>query len=191
MTVTVEPSTGRGDLHQAWQALLTENPKLRIRNAATELGVSEAELLVTRLGDTATRLRSSWSAILSELEAVGRVMALTRNDHAVHEKHGVYRNVSINGPVGLVLDKEIDLRIFLRSWHVGFAVRQPLKSGWRHSLQFFDAHGQAVHKIFKTDETDSDAWDALVERHVSRSQSSDLGLTPRSARSAARRTRRT
>jgi len=177
MTVTIENQANNANLFQAWQALKEDNPKLRIRNAAARLGVSEAELLATKLGDTVRRLKSDWSAILHDLEEVGDVMALTRNDHVVHEKHGVYRDVSVNGPIGLVLDEEIDLRIFLRNWHVGFVVRQPLKSGWRHSLQFFDAHGQAVHKIFRTEQTNGDAWDALVERHLSEEQSSDLKLT--------------
>ena len=38
------------DLKQAWKNLRGENPKIRIRNAAEELGVSEAELLATDCG---------------------------------------------------------------------------------------------------------------------------------------------
>ncbi|MEO1268340.1 MAG: ChuX/HutX family heme-like substrate-binding protein, partial [Myxococcota bacterium] len=165
MTEMPQSHTPKPSLRAQWTSLLEEQPKLRIRNAALILGVSEAELLATQLGETVHPLNGAWSEILEGLEEVGDVMALTRNNHAVHEKHGVYRNVSIDGPIGLVLDEEIDLRLFMHHWYAGFVVQQPLKSGWRRSLQFFNRYGQAVHKIFATEHTDQDAWNALVDRH--------------------------
>ncbi|TXI10388.1 MAG: hemin-degrading factor, partial [Rhizobium sp.] len=35
-------------LKDRWRDLISQEPKLRIRDAATKLGVSEAELLATR-----------------------------------------------------------------------------------------------------------------------------------------------
>jgi len=43
----------------------------------------------------------------------------------------------VTGPHGLVLGPDIDLRLFLGQWKLGFAVREPLKGGERLSLQFF------------------------------------------------------
>jgi putative hemin transport protein len=56
-------------------------------------------------------------------------------------------------------------------------VREPLKSGERLSLQFFDAAGEAVHKIYATDETDRTAFDDLIARH--RAKPSELAVAPR------------
>lgn len=167
-------------LSVAWALLLDAEPKMRIRNAAARLGVSEVELLATRVGDGVTRLQADWGALVLELEQLGEVMALTRNDHAVHEKIGVYRNASVEGPVGLVLDEAIDLRIFLRSWASGFAVSTPTGKGGklRHSLQFFDRHGRAVHKLFLRDTSDHDAYRALVARHRAEDQTRTQPVSP-------------
>ncbi|MDP1749227.1 MAG: ChuX/HutX family heme-like substrate-binding protein [Reyranella sp.] len=158
-------STSNGDLAARWTQLRDERPMLRIRDAATTLGVSEAELVALGIGRTATPLAADWHAILNKMPSVGRVMCLTRNDHCVHERHGRFEDVSVSGPHGLVLGPDIDLRLFLSNWRYGFAVREPLKQGERLSLQFFDAAGEAVHKIYATDETDRQAFDALIARH--------------------------
>src|SRR5690606_10991305 len=109
-----------------------ENPKVRIRDAAKQLGVSEAELVA--VGKDNVALKPEFQAILNEIPTLGYVMALTRNDHAVHERKGVYTEASFNGPVGLVANPDIDLRLFMNAWHFGFAVTE----GDRRSLQFFD-----------------------------------------------------
>ncbi|WP_373331547.1 hypothetical protein [Salmonirosea aquatica] len=43
-------------LKTRWADFRAENPKTRIRDAARQLGVSEAELVATGIGETATRL---------------------------------------------------------------------------------------------------------------------------------------
>ena len=63
-------------LETRWKELLSRDPRLRIRNAAARLGVSEAELLATRCGETVRRLRPEIREILQELPSLGRVMAL-------------------------------------------------------------------------------------------------------------------
>jgi putative hemin transport protein len=149
-------------LRADWASLLERQPGLRIRDAAAELGVSEAELLATRVGNGVVRIHADVPRLLPRLEAVGRCMALTRNDLFVHEKVGVYRNVYVNPHVASVIDEAIDLRIFPARWRHGFAVADELPRGRRRSLQFFDAHGVAVHKIFLQEDADVHACDALV-----------------------------
>ena len=141
------------------------NPGLDVAQAISTLGVGEAELVALGVGRTATPLASDWRALLNDLPSVGRVMCLTRNEHCVHERHGRFDDVQVSGPHGVVLGPDIDLRLFLSNWRYGFAVRQPLKSGERLSLQFFDASGEAVHKIYATDETDRMAFDDLIARY--------------------------
>jgi putative hemin transport protein len=86
-------------------------------------------------------------------------MALTRNEHAVHERHGRFEEVSAGPGHILVTGPDIDLRLFTRRWAHAFAV-----AGERPSLQIFDVDGEAAHKIFATEHTDRAAWAALVER---------------------------
>jgi len=50
-------STIVNDLKEKWEALKAENPHVRIRNAAAQLGVSEAELLATGVGEGVTVLK--------------------------------------------------------------------------------------------------------------------------------------
>ena len=77
-------NTVTNTLKSQWAALKAENPHMRIRNAAEQLGVSEAELVATSVGETVTRLRPEFAAILTDVKSLGRVMGLTRNDECVH-----------------------------------------------------------------------------------------------------------
>jgi putative hemin transport protein len=153
----------------------------RHRDIAAQLGVSEGALIAAHVGTPsgapglqARRLRADWPNLIAALESVGEVMALTRNASCVHEKTGVYRNVSASGPagreMGLVLGGEIDLRIFYSRWAHGFAVEESTDKGVQRSLQFFDAAGTAVHKVFARAGTDLSAWRALVERWLAKAQ---------------------
>ena len=170
-------------LKARWETFQDEHPDVRIRTAAARMGVSEAELVATGCGEHVTRLDGGWNALLSELETLGPVMALTRNDAAVHEKTGVYRNVEFTEThnMGLVLDDDIDLRLFMGHWHLGFAVEAPWdggRDGVRRSLQFFDRDGTAVHKVFLTRESDLDAYDALVDTYRHDDQSIEQSIRP-------------
>lgn len=177
-------AASNSDLASRFSRLRGEKPALRIRDAAATLGVSEAELVALGVGTTSTPLASDWRAILNEMPSVGRVMCLTRNEHCVHERHGRFEDVQVSGPHGLVLGADIDLRLFLGQWKLGFAVREPLKHGERLSLQFFDRSGEAVHKIYATDETDRAAFDALIVRHSA--QAAPPVIAPRAADTAER-----
>lgn len=178
-------STQNADLAARWSRLRGEQPAMRIRDAAATLGVSEAELVALGVGQTATPLVSDWKGILTDMPSVGRVMCLTRNEHCVHERHGRFEDVQVTGPHGLVLGADIDLRLFLGSWKHGFAVREPLKQGERQSLQFFDGAGEAVHKIYATDETDRPAFDALIARYTA-AASQPLKIAPHAPDAADR-----
>ncbi|MEM9997565.1 MAG: ChuX/HutX family heme-like substrate-binding protein, partial [Bacteroidota bacterium] len=164
------------DLAARWAAYRAEHPSARIRNAAADLGVSEADLLATNLGQDdlsavhTVRLEGDWGAMLREIETFGTVMALTRNDACVHEKHGVYGNVETfeSHGMGMVQSEHIDLRLFLRRWRYGFATATPFdgaKDGLRRSLQFFDEHGTAAHKVFLTRKSDVGAYEQFVETY--------------------------
>lgn len=161
------------ELQARYEALKSEQPKLRIRNAAEALDVSEMELLELQLGNTATRLSGGWQSLLQEVESLGYVMALTRNEYVVHERKGVYHNVSFmhDGKMGVAVNPDIDLRLFMWEWEYGYAVEVPSRGKVLHSLQFFNQRGAAVHKIYLTNKSDKAAYDALVNKYRAEDQS--------------------
>lgn len=144
----------------------------RAKEAAESLDLSEGEAIAAHAGEhacplQATPLQGSWLELLQSLQACGPLMALTRNESAVHEKTGVYAHLSATGPVGLALGEDIDLRLFFAQWHAGYAVAERAQSAGNppaQSLQFFNAQGRAVHKIFVREATDRAAFDAVVRR---------------------------
>src|SRR5690606_26545837 len=151
-----------------WEALKAENPHIRIRNAAAQLEVSEAELLATSIGEGVTVLNPDFQGILTEAEQLGKVMALTRNDECVHERKGTYLNGDFSSPhAQLFVGEDIDLRIFLNHWKFAFAVLE----GEKKSLQFFGKDGLALHKIYLTKDSNEAAFDAIVEKYKSDDQS--------------------
>jgi putative hemin transport protein len=161
-------------LKQRWLALQLESPHLRTRDAADRLGVTEGELLASTVGDTTLALEPAWTDLIGGLEDCGRVMALTRNPWAVHEKRGVYAPFKMAHPsVGGVYGPEIDLRLFPGRWERAFATTVPSRRGPLASIQLFDVYGTAVHKIYATPDTDREAWDSLVARMTSAEQSAD------------------
>ncbi|MDO4230907.1 MAG: ChuX/HutX family heme-like substrate-binding protein [Lautropia sp.] len=140
------------------EALLSANPGMRIRERARQLGVSEGELVALQLGVSAVPLRCEPAGIFPKLGSLGRIMCLTRNEWAVHERYGQFEQVDVFDKMGLVLGNDIDLRLFFSHWQHVWEVNDK----GRISLQFFDKTGLALHKIFRTDETDAAAWEALV-----------------------------
>jgi putative hemin transport protein len=164
-------------LRNAWSALKDQGGgKLRARDAANTLKVSEGELIASLVGNGATRLRTKGADIIKDVPALGTVMALTRNEHCVHEKIGPYLDVTINPAHGLVLGELIDLRIFPSRWHHSFAVIDETADGPRRSIQIFDADGSAVHKIYQKPATDIAAFDALIANWRSDDQSDALAV---------------
>ncbi|MEX2404591.1 MAG: ChuX/HutX family heme-like substrate-binding protein, partial [Balneolales bacterium] len=165
MESLAEQASKNNELKIKWDRLKSEHPKLRAKDAADKLGVSEAELVASACdGEKVVRLTSQWEGIFKRLEELGKLMALTRNESVVHEKTGVYRNVSFKAHAGLVLDEQIDLRVFHKRWGSAFALPVENPRGTLHSLQFFDKAGNAVHKIFLKDESKLDIYKDLVEQ---------------------------
>ena len=154
-------------LQEQYQALRERHPRMRIRDAARELNVSELELLELQLGEGVIRLEGDWKTLLKEVVHLGYVMALTRNEYAVHERKGVYDNVSFmkNHNMGVAVNEDIDLRLFMDNWVYGYAVRLESRKRVLHGLQFFNPYGEAVHKIYLTERSHPQAYAELVERY--------------------------
>lgn len=163
--------TGTDSLRRQWEEYKRSHSTLRTREIADRLNVSEAELVASACdGEETVRLNGEWEEIFKSLEDLGPVMALTRNEAAVHEKTGVYRNVSFEGHAGLVLDEQIDLRVFHKRWGSGFALPVDNPRGTLHSFQFFDKQGDAVHKIYVKDSSVLDRYREIVQTFRSEDQ---------------------
>jgi putative hemin transport protein len=160
----------------AWQDLqIDAQGHLMPSTAAEQIGVSEAALYCSRVGQSTTRLRPDFSDLLKALDALGTVKAVTRNNSVVHERHGRYSKVVMEPPMhGMVLDKGIDLRIILPSWKHALAVTAPRGKATSRSIQFFDAAGNAVHKVFCLSEDQSEAYEALVVAFADATQSNQF-----------------
>ena len=179
-TITEATATPK-ELKARWDELLEANPKMRIRNAAGELGVSEAELLATQCGDTVTRLSvEDWEPFMQAWKSLGRVMVLTRNDNCVHEKTGEYEQIHPlvhGGKVGLTTGKDIDLRLFMAGWTHAFAVEDlSIPGGHSRSLQIFDKTGAAIHKIYVKSDAGVEPFHKLVEQFRAEDQSQSVAV---------------
>ncbi len=182
MTQPGNPET----LYRNFHALKTER-RMRNRDAAKELGVSEGEAIASGVGTDAVRLSAPFDRMFRRMPELGEVMALTRNEQAVHEKTGRFETMSGDDKVGLALGSAIDLRIFYGRWAFGYAVNEHGTNGTSRSLQFYDAHGDAVHKVFARAGTDVTAWEALVMEFAAGNQSPGDTVQPRPATAAEER----
>ena len=182
VATTASMASEQHSLRQRWADLKQQQPKLRTRDAAYRLGVSEAELIASCCSakDTCTsiRLHNDWNALLSALAEIGTIMALTRNQHVVIEKTGPVEQVEIyqQHGMGSIVGEFIDLRLFLNRWVYAFAVTEETKNGVRHSLQFFDAQGTAIHKIYLVEKSDLSAYQQLLDAHAATDQTSHLSV---------------
>lgn len=140
-------------------ALRASVSQKRARDISQILGLSEAQWVASQCGAIKSiRLSGKPIDVFKQFQRLGPVMALTRNDCCVHERHGIYQNIKCDHPVGMVLGPDIDLRMFYENWMHVWAVEE----NGRSSFQFFDHAGNAVHKVYCTTETHMAEYVAIV-----------------------------
>jgi putative hemin transport protein len=175
MTETTLPSPSEIRAYRA------ANPKLRERDIAAQLGISEAALVAAECGLSVVRIDGDANRFLARAPELGEVMALTRNESAVHEKIGIFEKATAGKQASIVLGSEIDLRIFPGAWAHGFAVTKTDGDDVRRSLQFFDAQGTAVHKVHMRAASNLDAYEAIVNDLRIEDQSQIFVAVPKTA----------
>jgi putative hemin transport protein len=170
-------STASLSLNNKWIAFHAEQPRVRIRDAARQLGTTEAEILASFAGSSVIRLNNSFQELWSALPSLGYVMALTRNESCVHERKGVFEKIAINSRhVGVVVGDDIDMRMFFQCWAFAFAVLENEAAAFKKSIQVFDQQGTAVVKIFLTQSSNQEAFDQLVSAFQDPLQSPALAI---------------
>ncbi len=168
------------------RAFQAENPRLRARDAADQLNISEAELVAARVGRGVTRIEAHPDRVIPAAEKLGEVMALTRVAACVHEKVGAYGNYHPGPHAAMTLTENIDLRIFPSHWVHAFAVETEAEQGPRRALQIFDAAGDAVHKIHLREASNQDAWAGIVADLAVADQAEGQTVAPRKPVEAAK-----
>ena len=172
MSATVTPT-----LKEQWISFREQNPKTRIRDAASQLKVSEGELVASCTGEVVKHIKGEFPALIQRMPELGKVMVLTRNENCVIERKGLFEIVNTeNKHVGTVLGKDIDLRMFFSRWKFGFIVDDG--EGFKKSWQIFDAQGNAVIKIYAVEQTNMTAWDTLVKDFVAAEQPEFITTAP-------------
>lgn len=158
--------------------------RARHREIAEKLNISEGELIAAHIGAPAdglmrvSRLQPDWHALLKAFASLKQVMSLTRNAACVHEKDGVYSSVIEQANVVSVRGEQIDLQCRFAHWQHGFAVEESSEKGVQRSLQFYDAAGGAVHKVFLRPHSDVAAYLALVEQFSDKNQLPGITVQP-------------
>lgn len=154
------------NLVDSYKALVAEKPTIRLRDAATFLNTSEAELLASEAIKGVKLLKNDPKTLLERLRKVGKVMSLTRNDECILEHKGQFQSVNVTQNeqvfMGLTIG-EIEMRCFLKEWKYTFSVSSFKDQKESHSIQVFDHSGTAILKIFEQRHTDSKAFKALID----------------------------
>lgn len=145
-------------------AVALAEPRLRARNRAARMGITEAELVAAACGGiTVTPLAADPQTLIREFGTLGEVLAISRNEWCVHERHGSYEDIQAQSAVGLVLGPDIDLRMFFKAWKYAYGI---VDKG-RRSIQFFDGAGVAIHKVYQLEDGDAAPFDAIFARFAS------------------------
>jgi len=169
------------ELKLRYELLCQQQPNLRARDAASLLNVAEGELLAARAGDSTFHLINRPEAILTALETIGELLMVTRNETTIVEKKGFYHNLNFNNHNGLqtahCASDGLDLRLLVNNWHYSFLVIDEKHIGRNKSLQFFDATGQAIHKVYLTQNSNQQAFEKLIPQFISSFQPTYLDIS--------------
>lgn len=176
------------DIRKSFASLRIDR-KMRHREIVHFLQITEAELVDAHVGVSkldamqsspnlarAVRLKKAWPELIQFIERFGEVMALTRNEYGVHEKIGTYKNISMQGDIGLVMSEKIDLRLFYKHWELAYVFEEGKGESLQRSVQFFDECGQAIHKVFLLPDSSHEACEQMIKAWADSNQDPGIQL---------------
>ena len=139
------------NLKSKWKTFQKDNPKVRIRDAAYQMKVSEAELLSTEINETVSFLLiEDMTAFIKDILKVDKIMLLIRSDYVVHEKTIKTKNIRLEDNQIIDLDKNgckiLDFNI--DAFEYVFFQKKMHSNRELKSFQFFDKVGRAILKIY-------------------------------------------
>jgi putative hemin transport protein len=180
-SLTIDKVQNAYGLRKAWEGIQQAKPGIRIREAAKELGVSEAELLATKTGENCVRLKSNWASLLKRLPELGHVMSLTRNNACILEHKGSFQKIHVFGEgdrsMATVIGP-IETRVFFKAWHIAFAQTEEKSGRLLKSIQVFDHSGEAITKIYLQEKSNEEAYYQILDDFRSENQSPEQEVFP-------------
>lgn len=155
--------------YENYQQIKQQFPDKHARDLANQLNITEAELLFHRVGhDNVKRLSGNLPELLHALSTIGQAKAITRNDYVVNIQTGRYDTPRFSDHAGLFLNPgQLDLRMFFAQWDSMFTLTEKVGNEVRHSIQFFDKNGDAIHKVYTCEDTDMNAWQDIIDHYTS------------------------
>ena len=139
------------NLKSKWKKFQQDNPKVRIRDAAYQMKVSEAELLSTEINETVSFLLiEDMTAFIKDVLKVDKIMLLIRSDYVVHEKTIKTKNIRLEDNQIIDLDKNdcSILNFNMDAFEYVFFQKKMHSNRELKSFQFFDKVGRAILKIY-------------------------------------------
>lgn len=132
-----------------WQALLVRQPHTHPPQAAAALGVPEAKLLATRVGNGAVRLKPDPAALLNGIEQWRKVFVVTPNSLGVTIAilDVLEHTAPPDGPMQLLGTRHRIMLDAARVQHC-YLFEDRTARGYSLSLCFFDACGTGLGKLF-------------------------------------------
>ena len=140
------------DLKKSYTSFVkkTENKKLRIKDIANHLEVSEAELLTTQIDNSSLKYLkiSDYNIFFKELFKSHKVMFLIRSDFIVHEKVIVCSEIEYHKNKIFFKNKKPLTDFDFKKIENSFFEKKTHQNKPLLSFQFFDQYGNAILKIF-------------------------------------------
>ena len=158
------------NLKSKWLAFQAENPKIRIRDAAKKMHISEAELLSTEIDDGVSFLLiDNFKDFIKDVLMIDQIMFLIRNDIVVHEKTIKTRDVELIGNqiVNIKDSNSILLEFDEKLFKYAFFQKKIHANRELRSFQFFNNLGHATLKIYLKSK-DSDAFEDIALKYESK-----------------------
>lgn len=104
-----------------------------------------------------------WAFLLAEIPAFGKVLAISRNSHAVLGTVSDYPEMDL-APCGhgaCAVDGSLEFDF--TSWKRAVAIVETPPGGSLYAVEFSDVSGEVIHKICLTEQSDLEAFRCRVE----------------------------
>ena len=108
-------------------------------------------------------LWGGWPCLLSEIRVFGKVLAITRNSHAVVGTICDYPQLDFLPCGHRAYAAEGSLEFNFTFWRKALATVEARTAGWLYSVEFSDLHGEVIHKVCLTEQSNFEAFRSWVE----------------------------
>ena len=162
----ITPKDKYKDIQSRWNTFLLENNKVRIRDAAAQLGTSEASLLSTEISESTSFLNiDNYENFLSEVLSMDKIMLLIRNDSVVHEKTISTKDIRLKeNKIIDINSNDLILEFNPNLFKYVFSQNKVHAKKSLRSFQIFDGCGNAVLKIYLKGR-DKSKFDRIVNQY--------------------------